>query len=582
MTFEMSSRHSCRAILIGGLGIYAVPSSAQWLKPGPFQLRVGAVKPVFVDLDKDGDPDVLRTFINDSIPCQWIDDDDDMKLSDRQGDYDNDCLMIDRNRDGFYGHALDLAVDYVDDDGDGRPDLQLVADNARLTDRGWTPGHFMIAIDTDKDGIFNFINWQTLELEPWAHEGRANFYQDYSGHTLFLKVHTSVFNMNDPRLNWENPFLFYDPDGDGLSEMAIRMVDVPTIDLDAKHPVQLSGHITDVRMGFDLDNDNAPGNEFDFDLSLRFNGPGFDYRHHAHRFRNLRGLAAADSFFYDPRWRQMAELIYVDHDKAWQEVLQGKWQSCWLVFDEDDDCERWERVEFYEPADPFRIGSRQGGLDNNPQADASGDRGEWDMDNSGKGNLYIGSFDGKIHLYGAEWGAWRIDQNGRYYQGWQGWRHGADTIPHDGFIDEPERFGTIRYEDRNGNGFIDQLLFDFDGDRQYEDSLSVLAFGGRDAVAVYRIDTLNSSGFQRLFREAANRSWARAEAFMELSAGKGMSLQPYAYFMHPKSLQERYHFGFWLTQYLYMDLKRQAREKGDKIILEQLDRLYLQLDQYPK
>ena len=59
-------------------------------------------------------------------------------------------------------------------------------------------------------------------------------------------------------------------------------------------------------------------------------------------------------------------------------------------------------------------------LDNNRQSDASGDRGEWDLDNSGGGSLYVSNFDGRIHLYGAEWGAWRIDQNSFSYQGFGG------------------------------------------------------------------------------------------------------------------------------------------------------------------
>ena len=57
------------------------------------------------------------------------------------------------------------------------------------------------------------------------------------------------------------------------------------------------------------------------------------------------------------------------------------------------------------------------GLDDNAQSDPVGDRGEWDLDNSGKGNLYISPLDGKIHLFGAEKGFWRIDQNAFYYQG---------------------------------------------------------------------------------------------------------------------------------------------------------------------
>ena len=47
-----------------------------------------------IDLDKDGDPDVLKAMINDSIPIVWIDDDDDMQQHQTEGDTDSDCLLI--------------------------------------------------------------------------------------------------------------------------------------------------------------------------------------------------------------------------------------------------------------------------------------------------------------------------------------------------------------------------------------------------------------------------------------------------------------------------------------------------------
>lgn len=43
----------------------------------------------------------------------------------------------------------------------------------------------------------------------------------------------------------------------------------------------------------------------------------------------------------------------------------------------------------YDPKDPFKVGWNKGGIDNNKQSDAAGDRGEWDMDNSGNAQLYI-------------------------------------------------------------------------------------------------------------------------------------------------------------------------------------------------
>jgi len=311
--------------------------------------------------------------------------------------------------------------------------------------------------------------------------------------------------------------LFYDIDNDGLTEVAIRMLDSCEFDKEKsddykKVDTRPIARINNAYLSFDLDNDNCPGNEFDFDMSLFFSGEGFSYASQVHKFENMKGLSEADSLFFDSRWRNMKELIYTDHDSAWNFVFdKGKWNQCWLVFDEDDDCGRWERVEFYQEKDPFKIGMNNKGLDNNPQADSAGDRGEWDMDNSGNGNLYVG-FDGKIHLYGAEKGYWRIDQDSWSYQGWGGlYENGYHRNQK-----EPARFPTIAYEDTNKDGFFNLVKFDLD--TIFEEVFNLLDFGLKSEFKLLKTSEMSIEDLNELFASSVEKNWRNA--FESVEAAK--------------------------------------------------------------
>lgn len=533
-------------------------------------------KPTYIDLDGDGDPDILRTVTANGIPVQWIDDDDDMQQGDLEGDTDNDCLMIDRNKDGVYGGYGDLIIDWVGEDEDGNPAMQVVVDNIPEQNRMKTGnGHYMWVIDTDKDDVFNYVDWNTFTLRCWIHNGLSDFYEDYNGKSAFMKIHSTTERVNDVRMNWENPFLFYDPDNDGLTEMAIRFCDTPKI---VKENGQansvLSGNIDWVSVSMDTDNDNAPGNEFDFDMTIHFTGPGFNYENQKHINKNLRGLPEADTFFIDARWRQLPELLYPDHDAAWDLTFkEGKWDKVWFTYDEDDDCNRWERVELYQPRDPFKVGKGQGGIDHNGQADPAGDRGEWDQDNSGHGQLYVSPIDGKIHLYGAEWGCWRIDQNARFYQGMGGIYdgYGPQRIER-----EPTVFPTVKYTDTDNNGFFDLMEFDLDGDKVFEQRLSMKELGLDDRCPIIPTASLNYKDFARLESQVSDAMWKNAEKALEVAKAKKLNTKWYALMLQPKSTRERYHYGFWLQFYLYNDLKDLAERTNNKTLAGIIDKAYLQ------
>ena len=527
-------------------------------------------KTEYLDLDNDGDPDVLKTFTIRDIPVQWIDDDDDMKSGDWEGDNDNDCLMIDWNKDGKYSSATDLMIDWNDTNGDKKADMQVFID----IPEGRSGGHYMWVIDTDKDNIFNNIDWEQLKLRCWLHDGNSDFYEDYHGKSLFLKAHCSPDRINDPRLNWENPFLFYDPDNDGLTEMAIRLLDIPERKESETGSLQLfSGKITWASMAFDLDNDNNPGNEFDFDMTIGFAGEkGFDYLDQVHRFNNMRGLPEADQFFADPKWRQISELIYPGHETAWNLIFErGKWDQAQLVYDEDDDCARWERVEFYEQRNPFKIGKRNEGIDNNPQADASGDRGEWDADNSGNGQLYISRFDGRIHLYGAEKGTWRIDQNAWSFQGMGGLYDGYGP---ERLQKQPPLFATIQYADTDNNGFFDQIEYDLDGDTIFEQAVSLHSLGIDDRCEIINTASMDYSDFIKLKKSVAEDIWKNALGAVEMAKKEGINESWYSLLMHPKSVRQKYHHGYWLQFYLFNDLINLYTRKECTDCVEKIRKAY--------
>lgn len=560
------------------LHIYAQKSNEYWnnrLQIVSFRLPPPPVgyTPKLVDLNGDGSPDAIYSITRDSIPVLWLDDNGNMTWNDLEGDTSSDCLLIDRNRDGVYGGHGDLIIDWVDLDEDGKADMQIVVEYPpRKAEEVWPNGHYMIVLDTDKDDIFNYIDWNSMQIRSWDKSGICDFYMDYSGQSAFLKIHASTYNMRDVRLNWENPFLFYDEDGDGLSEMAIRLVDSPK-KVDPEAPSnsyvnqQLTGNIDWVSIAVDMDNDNRPGDEFDFDLTLGFQGVGFNYMDQIHPLKNVRGLPEADQFFVDPRFRQMTELIYPGHDNAWNLIFnRGKWNRVNFVFDEDDDCHRWERVEFYDPLDPFKVGWKNGGVDNHKQSDATGDRGEWDMDNSGEGKLYISRFDGRLHLYGAEWGCWRIDQNNNFYQGWDRLWFGLDK--------NPDKFATIKYTDRDNNGFMDCIEYDMDGDQVFETVIDLKKLNIDDRCDLIDISGFKYNDFVTLMNTMSEDMWSNALLACRVAERYQLNTSWYAKLKQVSSIREKYHKGYWLQYYLYKDMEYHFTRSKDSKSLEKLNKAY--------
>ena len=190
---------------------------------------------VRVDIDKDGKPDILERWWN-GKRVRWLDENGDMLDTDTRGDQIADVMQIDKNGDGLYDSELDISIKWADNDRDGRADLQaFVTQGREWSNDKWnaSESHWMVFIDVEKDGVLGWLDWERFDFssDNWGYTGTTDWLPDYNGNSVFLKIHRPPQSLPDPRLNWENPFAFFDFDNDGASEMAIRWLDpVPALD----------------------------------------------------------------------------------------------------------------------------------------------------------------------------------------------------------------------------------------------------------------------------------------------------------------------------------------------------------------
>jgi hypothetical protein len=521
---------------------------------------------LLTDVTGDGKPDILETWWN-GKRCRWFDENGDMKDIDRRGDMTGDAMQIDIDSDGFYDSYEDMNIKWVDQDRDGRADLMCVAINPSETQKElWgNSSHYMYFMDVDGDGVNHYINWNDFSFNAWRHKGGCNFSPDYNGDSIFIKTHLPPWALEDPRYNWENPFAFYDFDDDGCTEMTVRYLNHHKIN---DQTYTYCGIVEQVQMGFDLDNDSQKGQEQSFDMSLGFaGGQGLDYRQYMHKYPALKAPDWVLKYYQYTNYRQIDELIYTPHDKCFDLAMQVKWANSEFVFDEDDDDHRWERVEFYKQGNPYQPRPPKGKTNNSvvrgTQTDTLGDRAEWDQDFSGKGQLYIGKWDGKLHLYGAETGVWLVD-DGSYF--------GSGSAPHACSPEiAPNVKELVQYKDTNEDGFLDLITYDYDGDKTVDLEVSLLQYSLEDPELIVPAEE-KWEGLHKIFTAIAKLSWADAQMLYRSAWRAGMTDPELEDMAIASSTWEKYHRGYWLKEILFRKLYKKF--DGDEKKCDALKRAY--------
>ncbi len=546
---------------------------------------------VRLDIDGDGRPDILERWWN-GKRVRWLDEAGTLRADDTRGDQINGLLQIDMDGDGQYDGFSDMNIKWCDTDGDGSPDVQAFVshpDAPGKAARG-VGAHWMLFINHDKRGVLGWMDWQKYKFDCWGRTDKCNWLPNYHGHCDFLKIHRSVSALEDPRLNWENPFSFYDFDGDGLSEMAMRWCDPYNTDGDK---TKLTGNYNEAFVTYDLDNDSSRGIETAYDMSLRgAGGPGLSYTDMVHPLPHFKGNPKFNTCFQWNNWRQVSEVNYIPQSKQHETFFTIPWSRMYFVFDEDHDDHRWERVELYYPtagistndgkADIYStkrwprrqkgvpVSKEPPGLSGHPQADSIGDRGEFDMDNSGKGQLYIGPFDRKFHLYGAEWGAWTVDSEARY--------HGGAAAPSSRpSADKVEE--VVKYTDTDNNGYLDTIEYDHNGDRVVDFKVCLLDYKTPENPhpdVVPLIDTKKEGwkGLHVTFNATAQSSWIEAQQVYRAAWRRGLTTPELDLLMQASSLGQRYQQAYWIKEKVFRLVRDRLAERANTALEQNLTRAY--------
>lgn len=218
------------------------------------------------------------------------------------------------------------------------------------------------------------------------------------------------------------------------------------------------------------------------------------------------------------------------------------------------------------------------GINGHPQADSLGDRGEFDEDNSGGGKLYVGVFDRKLHLAGAEWGAWTVDKNAEY--------HGGNKTPSPKPI-APRVEEVVKYTDTDKNGFLDTIEFDYDGDRTIDLRVSLLDYRSAqnphpDVAMLVDTHKQGWKGLNQLFTQISNQSFQEALTVYRAAWRRGLTTPEIDKLANASSIGERYRNAYWIKEKIFREIR--ARVKQNPALEKDLVRLYYLglFDQYAR